>query len=180
MTTATTQKLQVGSPAPEFKAQALLNGEFKDVSLADLKGKWVVLAFYPLDFTFVCPTELVSLKTSHDQFKEANAVVIAASTDSVFSHKAWCASDAKLGTLPYPVIGDTNHNVSRSYGVLIEDKGIALRGTFIIDDKGVLRHQSVNDLPVGRNVEEILRTLKALQSGGFTACDWKPGQPNLK
>ena len=171
-------KLQVGQPVPDFSAQALMtDGSFKDVKLTDYKGKWMVLFFYPLDFTFVCPTEIQSFNKHYDDFKKEGAEVIAASTDSVFSHKAWTEKD--LGKVKFPILGDTNHSVARNFNVLIEEKGIALRGTFIIDPNGVLRSAVVNDTAVGRSVEETLRTLQAFKTGKLTGCGWKPGEKTL-
>ena len=170
--------LQVGQRVADFSAQALLaDGSFKEVKLSDYKGKWVVIFFYPLDFTFVCPTEIQSFNKKYSDFKKLGAEVIAASTDSVYSHKAWV--DNGLGKIQFPILGDTSHKVSRTFNVLLEDKGIALRGTFILDPSGVLKSAVVNDLPVGRSVEETLRTLQALQTGKLTGCDWKPGDKTL-
>ena len=172
------EKLQVGQKVPDFQAQALLaDGSFKDIKLADYRGKWVVIFFYPLDFTFVCPTEIQSFNKHYEEFKKLGAEIIASSTDSVYSHKAW--SDGVLGKVKFPILGDTNHKVSRNFNVLLEDKGIALRGTFIIDPGGILRSAVVNDLPVGRSVEETIRTLQALQTGKLTGCGWKPGEKTL-
>lgn len=172
------QSLQVGQKAPDFQAQALLaDGSFKDVKLADYKGKWVVLFFYPLDFTFVCPTEIRNFDKNYGEFKKLGAEVLAASTDSVYSHKAWV--EHGLGKIQFPILADTSHKVARSFNVLLEDKGIALRGTFIIDPNGILKSAVVNDLPVGRSVEETVRTLQALQTGKLTGCEWKPGQQTL-
>lgn len=172
------KSVQVGQPAPDFAAQALMpDGNFKDVKLSDFKGKWVVLFFYPLDFTFVCPTEIQGFNKNLEAFRKLGAEVLAASTDSVYSHKAW--SESSLGKVQFPILGDTNHKVSRSFGVLIEEKGIALRGTFVIDSNGVLRSATVNDLPVGRSVEETLRTVQALQTGKLTGCGWKAGEKTL-
>lgn len=170
--------LQVGQKVPEVTAQALLgDGTFKEVKLSEFKGKWVVLFFYPLDFTFVCPTEIQGFNKNYNEFKKLNAEVIAASTDSVYSHKAW--SEATLGKVQFPMLGDTSHRVARTFNVLLEDKGIALRGTFIIDPNGILKSAMVNDLPVGRSVDETLRTLQALQTGKLTGCGWKPGDKTL-
>lgn len=172
------ERLQVGQKVQDFQAQALLaDGSFKEIKLADYKGKWVVVFFYPLDFTFVCPTEIQSFNKNYEEFKKLGAEVVAASTDSVYSHKAWV--DSGLGKVKFPILGDTNHQVSKTFNVLLEDKGIALRGTFIIDPAGVLRSAVVNDLPVGRSVEETLRTLQALQTGKLTGCGWKPGEKTL-
>lgn len=169
---------QVGGKAPCFKSQALLgDGSFKEVGLSDYKGKWLVLFFYPLDFTFVCPTEIRSFNEHYAAFKEAGAELVGASTDSAYTHLAWVQNG--LGKIDFPLLADTNHSVSKSYNVLVEEKGIALRGTFIIDPEGNLRSAVVNDLNVGRSVDETLRTLKAFQSGGLTACGWKPGDKLL-
>lgn len=179
MSTETVEKnLQVGQKAPDFGAQALLpDGSFKDVKLSDYKGKWVVLFFYPLDFTFVCPTEIQSFNKNYVEFKKLNAEVLSASTDSVYSHKAW--AEHGLGKVQFPMLGDTGHQVSKSFNVLLADKGISLRGTFIIDPNGVLKSAVVNDLPVGRSVEETVRTLQAFQTGKLTGCEWKPGEKTL-
>lgn len=170
--------VRVGQMAPEFKTKAYVGGNFKDVSLKDYKGKWVCLYFYPLDFTFVCPTEIRAFGEAEAKFKELNCEVLACSTDSVYSHKAWFERDLK--EVKHAVLGDTNHEISKSYGVLIENEGIALRGTFLIDPNGVLQHASVNALGVGRSVDETLRTLAAFQTGELCPANWKPGQKTLK
>ena len=171
-------ELKVGKKVPDLKAQALMpDGSFKEVSLSQYRSKWVVLFFYPLDFTFVCPTEIQGFNKHYDQFKKLGAEVLAASTDSVYSHKAW--SESTLGKVSFPILGDTSHRVAKSFNVLLDDKGIALRGTFIIDPNGILKSAVVNDLPVGRSVEETLRTVQALQTGKLTGCGWKPGEKTL-
>lgn len=170
--------IMVGEKVPEFRAEAYqADGTFKPVSLSDYAKKWLVVFFYPLDFTFVCPTEIRSFNDLYADFKKAGADVLSVSTDSVFSHKAWV--EHGLGKVGFPMVGDTNHNVSKIFNVLVKEKGISLRGTFIIDPQGVLRSAVVNDLAVGRSVEETLRTLQALQTGQLTGCGWKPGQPTL-
>lgn len=172
------QSLQVGQKAPDFAAQALMaDGSFKEVKLSDYKGKWVVLFFYPLDFTFVCPTEIKSFDKHYAEFKKLNCEVLAASTDSEYSHKAWV--EQSLGKIQFPMLADTGHHISKSFNVLLSGKGIALRGTFIIDPNGVLKSAMVNDLPVGRSVEETVRTVQALQTGKLTGCEWKPGEKTL-
>jgi peroxiredoxin (alkyl hydroperoxide reductase subunit C) len=153
------------------------DGSFKDVKLSDYKGKWLVVFFYPLDFTFVCPTEIQGFNQHYNEIKKLNADVVAVSTDSVYSHKAWV--DQGLGKVQFPMLGDTSHQIARNFNVLIEDKGIALRGTFIMDPNGILKSAVVNDLPVGRSVPETVRTLQALQTGKLTGCDWKPGEKTL-
>ncbi len=170
--------IKVGQPAPEFRAQAFVGGEFKEIGLKDFHGKWVCLFFYPLDFTFVCPTEIKGFADVESKFKELNCQVVGCSTDSQYSHKAWFEKD--LPTVKYPVLADTAHRIARDYGVLIEEQGIALRGTFLIDPKGTLQYASVNALGVGRSVDETVRILGALQTGELCPVDWKPGKPTLK
>jgi alkyl hydroperoxide reductase subunit AhpC len=172
------QEVRVGKTAPDVKAQSLMpDGSFKDVRISDYRGRWVVLFFYPLDFTFVCPTEIRGFNAKYDEFRKLGAEVLTASTDSVFSHKAWV--EHGLGKVRFPMLGDTNHEVSRAFGVLVAEKGVALRGTFIIDPEGVVQSAVVNNLAVGRNVDETLRTLQAFQTGELTPCEWKPGQKTL-
>ncbi len=169
--------IQVGKPAPDFAMKATTGaGEFKDVLLADYRGKWLVLFFYPLDFTFVCPTEITAFSTRYDEFKTLNAEVLGGSTDSVHSHKAWLK---ELGELRYCLFSDMTHAVSRDYNVLIDDKGMALRGTFIIDPDGVLQYALYHALGVGRSVSETLRVLKALQSGELCPVEWTEGGKTL-
>lgn len=170
--------LRVGGPAPDFKAPAYEAGQFKEVGLKDFSGKWVCLFFYPLDFTFVCPTEIRGFAKADAQFKELRTQVVGCSTDSQHSHKAWFERD--MPEVKFPILADTNHRISRDYGVLLEDQGITLRGTFIIDPKGILQWMTVNALNVGRSVDETLRVLQALQTGGLCPVEWKPGQNTLK
>ncbi len=169
--------LQVGSPAPRFRAEALLGEEFTKVALDDYRGKWVVLFFYPLDFTFVCPTEIQGFNERYDEFLKLNAVVLGCSVDSIHSHKSWVKNG--LGKLEYPLLSDITHGLSAAYGVLVENEGTALRGAFIIDPDGILKYQVVSDNNVGRSVGEILRVLQALQSGDLCQVNWKPGEKTL-
>ncbi|MBI4163506.1 MAG: peroxiredoxin [Candidatus Aenigmarchaeota archaeon] len=169
--------VKLGEKVPDFTADAYEAGKFRKVKLSEYNGKWVVLFFYPLDFTLVCPTEITGFATKEQEFKKLNAVVLGASTDSNFSHKNWFERD--LPNVKFPVIADTTHHLSRLFNVLKEDQGIAYRGTFIIDPEGVLRYQVVSDLSVGRSVEETLRVLNAFQSGEFCPLEWKPGQKTL-
>jgi peroxiredoxin (alkyl hydroperoxide reductase subunit C) len=176
---------QVGKPAPDFDMASTKNIEKLDqnVKLSDYKGKWLVLLFYPLDFTFVCPTELTTFSDRYDDFLGIDADIIGVSTDSVHSHRAWIKTPKEkngVEGLKYPLGADITKEVSRNYGVLIEDKGIALRGLFVIDPEGVLRYKVVHDLNVGRSAEETLRVIQALQTGGLCAAEWKPGQATLK
>lgn len=174
----------VGKPAPAFSMNtALGDGQnFGRVTLEDYKGKWLVMFFYPLDFTFVCPTEIAGYSKQYEDFKEAGADILAVSTDSQYSHQAWINLDQDkggLGKLKFPIASDLTKSVSRNYGVLIEEEGIALRGLFIIDPEGIVRYSVIHDLNVGRSVGETLRVLKALQNGGLCPVDWQPGEETL-
>lgn len=184
-------ELRLTKPAPEFKGQAVVDGEFKDISLSTYKGKYLVLFFYPLDFTFVCPTEIIAFSDRVEEFRAINCEVVACSTDSVFSHLAWTNTPRKqggLGNMKIPLLADKTMEISRAYGVLKEDDGISFRGLFIIDDKGNLRQITMNDLPVGRSVDETLRLVQAFQftdkHGEVCPAGWKPGadtiRPNVK
>ena len=174
--------LQVGQPAPGFTATAVYDQEFKLIRLLDYIGKYVVLFFYPLDFTFVCPTEITSFSDLYSRFSEINTEVLGVSVDSEYAHLAWLQTnrdDGGLGDLNYPLISDLTKSISRSYNVLT-DKGQALRGLFIIDKEGILQHSVVNNLDFGRSVHETLRTLQAIQyvqSHPDEVCpaNWKPG-----
>jgi peroxiredoxin (alkyl hydroperoxide reductase subunit C) len=181
--TATTQSFaKVGELAPEFTLPiydpADAKNSNKKVSLKDYRGKWVVFYFYPMDFTFVCPTEILAFADKKDEFDALGAEILGCSTDTYFTHKAWVETPrAKNGIegTNYPIAADHSGTVARSYGVLIEDSNIALRGLFIIDPQGVLQYATVNALNVGRSTEETLRVLAALQSGGLCPSNWKPG-----
>jgi peroxiredoxin (alkyl hydroperoxide reductase subunit C) len=167
----------IGQPEPEWKALAYVNGEEKTHSSKDYKGKWHVLYWYPLDFTFVCPTEIKGFQSLLGDFRDDSTEVIGVSTDSFFSHKAWFADRKTFPQqITHPVLADTNHAVSRGFGVLKEDQGIAYRATVVVDDKGIVRSISQNDLSAGRSPGEVLRTVQALQSGGLCGADWKKGQ----
>jgi len=176
---------KVGQPAPDFDMPSTKNIEKlnENVKLSDYKGQWVVLLFYPLDFTFVCPTELTSFSDRYDDFEGIGAAVIGVSTDSVHSHRAWLKTPRDKGGvegLRYPLASDITKSVARDYGVLIEDKGVALRGLFVIDPEGTLRYAVIHDLNVGRSADETLRVIQALQTGGLCQADWRPGQETLK
>ncbi|XP_053619479.1 peroxiredoxin-2-like [Plodia interpunctella] len=179
-TTSSVLTPRIQKPAPDFAATAVVNGEFNTLKLADFSGKYVVLFFYPLDFTFVCPTELIAFSDRARDFENINCQVIGVSTDSEFSHLAWINTprkDGGLGKLEIPLLADYKKNISKDYDVLL-DEGFALRGLFIIDGNGILRHLSVNDLPVGRSVEETLRLVKAFQfadkHGEVCPANWNP------
>jgi alkyl hydroperoxide reductase subunit AhpC len=176
----------VGNPAPYFKAQALVNGEIKEISLDDYKGKWKVLFFYPLDFTFVCPTEIIAYSDATEKFKALGCEVIACSVDSAFSHLAWtkqARSEGGLGEVRFPILADLDKKIARDYEVL-QNEAVALRGTFIIDDKNIIQQATINNLSVGRNVEETLRLLEAYQftakSGDVCPANWKKGADTMK
>ena len=178
---------RIGKPAPDFKVTAVVDGAFREVSLSDYKGKYLVLFFYPLDFTFVCPTEIISFSDRVEEFRNIGCEVVAASTDSEFSHLAWINTPRKqggLGKMNIPILADKTKDISTRYGVLKEDEGIAFRGLFIIDDKGNLRQITINDLPVGRSVEETLRLVQAFQftdkHGEVCPANWKPGKKTMK
>ncbi|MFQ5877265.1 MAG: peroxiredoxin [Acidobacteriota bacterium] len=176
---------RVGAPAPDFRMPSTRDlatlGE--DVTLAHYRNRWLVLFFYPLDFTFVCPTEITAFSDAYDGFREANADVLGVSVDSVYSHRAWIKTPRErggLGDLRFPLAADITKDVSRRYGVLLEDQGIALRGLFLIDPKGILQYQVIHNLGVGRSVDETLRVLQAFQTGELCPANWKPGQATIK
>ncbi len=177
----------VQQPAPEFRCQAVMpDGSFKQVSLADYRGKYVLLFFYPLDFTFVCPTEIIAFSDSIEQFKKRNVEVLGASIDSHYTHLAWRNVPRKqggIGAIDYPLLADLDKSIAKSYDVLLP-AGIALRGLFIIDREGIVRHQLINDLPLGRSVDEAIRIIDALQyhekHGEVCPANWRSGQPTMK
>ena len=176
---------QVQKEAPDFTATAVVNEEFKEIKLSSYRGKYVVLFVYPLDFTFVCPTEIVAFSDRIKDFHDRGAEVLGVSIDSQFSHLAWIQTPRAtggLGGLTYPLVADLTKKISSDYGVLL-DGGIALRGTFIIDQKGIVRAATIHDLPLGRSIDEALRVLDALQHfekhGEVCPADWKPGKDAL-
>ncbi|TGM85521.1 peroxiredoxin [Leptospira licerasiae] len=177
---------QVTSLAPDFKAEAVIGQQIKEIKLSDYKGKWVVLFFWPLDFTFVCPTEIIEYDAKLDEFKKIGAEVLGVSVDSAFTHLAWKNTPRKqggLGDIRYPLIADITKSIARDYGVLLEG-GMALRGTFIIDPAGVIRQSTINDLPVGRNIDEAIRLVKAFQyvekHGEVCPANWDEGKKTMK
>ena len=173
----TPQISQVSKPAPNFDVETVVSGgEFSRATLHAYKGTWLVLFFYPLDFTFVCPTEITGFSKRYDEFNALGAEVLGGSTDSVHSHKAWLK---ELGELRYPLFSDITRDMSWDYGVLLPEQGIALRGTFIIDPEGILRYALYHDLGVGRSVVETLRVLKALQTGELCPVEWNEGDKTL-
>lgn len=177
----------VTRPAPQFEADAVLaDGSFANVKLSDYKGKYVVLYFYPLDFTFVCPSEILAFNKKVQEFKERNVELLGVSVDSKFSHYAWretAVEKGGIGKIDYTLVSDMTKNIARDYGVLFNDS-VALRGLFLIDKEGVVRHSTINDLPLGRNVEEVLRVVDALQyteqHGEVCPANWKKGEEAMK
>ncbi|KAI9141850.1 thioredoxin-like protein [Paraphysoderma sedebokerense] len=179
-------KAFIGKPAPQFTAQAVVDGKFKTVDLKDYKGKYVVLLFYPLDFTFVCPTEIISFNDRLEDFRKLNAEVLAISVDSEHSHLAWTQVPRKqggLGSMKVPLVSDLTKNISRDYGVLKDEK-FSLRGLFIIDQASNLRQITINDTAVGRNVDEALRLVEAYQfadkHGEVCPANWRKGDKTMK
>jgi len=177
---------QVQKEAPDFTADAVVNEEFRTIKLSEFRGRYVVLFFYPLDFTFVCPTEIVAFSDRIEEFRRRGAEVLGVSVDSKFSHLAWIQTPRThggLGGLRYPLVSDLTKRISQDYGVLLEG-GVALRGLYLIDKQGVVRAMTVHDLPLGRSVDEALRVLDALQffekHGEVCPADWKPGAAAIK
>lgn len=175
-------KAQISKPAPQWEGTAVVNGEFKALKLSDFLGRYLVFFFYPLDFTFVCPTEIIAFSDRIEEFRKINTEVVACSVDSHFTHLSWINTPRKeggLGNLHIPILSDLTHQISRDYGVYLEDLGHTLRGLFIIDHKGILRQITMNDLPVGRSVDETLRLVHAFQfteaHGEVCPANWKPG-----
>ena len=177
----------VSKEAPDFKAQAVMpSGAFQEVSLSDFRGKYVVLFFYPLDFTFVCPTEIIAFSEAAGQFEALGVQLLGCSIDSHFTHLAWRNTPRTrggLGEIEYPLVADLDKKIAEAYDVLLPD-GIALRGLFLIDKDGLVRHQVVNDLPLGRSVDEALRMVKALQffeaNGEVCPANWSEGKATMK
>jgi len=177
---------RIGKPAPNFKATAVVGQDFKEIELSNYKGRYVVLVFYPLDFTFVCPTEIIAFSDRFEEFEKLNCQIIGISVDSQFSHLAWINTprkDGGIGKTNFPLVSDLTKKISRDYDVLMEEEGHSLRGLFVIDDKGILRQITKNDPPVGRNVDETLRLVQAFQftdkHGVVCPINWKPGNETM-
>ena len=175
--------LTVGDKFPEFEKKAVVSleqgKEFKTVSKGDFKGKWTVFFWWPMDFTFICPTEITGFNDHFEAFEKRNANLFGASIDSEYVHLAWRNADEGLKKLKFPMIADTSKSLSEDLGILEKENKVAYRSTYIIDPEGVIQHVSVNGLDVGRNVKEILRLLDACQTGELTPCNWEPGQATL-
>jgi peroxiredoxin (alkyl hydroperoxide reductase subunit C) len=168
--------LKVGHKAPDFKLKGAKGGELGEWNLSEFKGKWTVFFFYPADFTFVCPTEVKSFQVSLNKFEEKNAVVLGCSVDSPHVHLAWAES---LGGIDYPLLSDVHHSTSIDYNVYVEEDAVTLRGTFIIDPEGILRWYQISDNNIGRNVDEVLRVLSALQTEKLCPAEWTEGGATL-
>jgi lipoyl-dependent peroxiredoxin subunit C len=176
--------LTVGDKLPEFKLQAVVSleagKEFREITDQSYEGKWKVLFLWPMDFTFICPTEIAEFGKRDGDFQDRDAQVLGASTDTHFVHLAWRKNHPDLKNLPFPMLADTKRELSSALGILHKQDGVALRATFIVDPQGIVRHVSVNDLSVGRNVDEVLRVLDALQTDELCPCNWKKGEPTLE
>jgi len=177
----------VSQLAPDFKAEAYVDGGFREISLSQFKGKKVVLFFYPLDFTFVCPTEILAFADALEEFKKRDTAVLGVSVDSKFTHHAWANTareDGGIKGVNFPLISDLNKQIARDYGVLLEDSGIALRGLFIINKDGILKHSTINHLDLGRSIDEVLRLLDAVDyteaHGEVCPANWKKGEKAMK
>jgi lipoyl-dependent peroxiredoxin subunit C len=176
--------LTVGNRFPDFDLKAVVSTDpksaFTEVSGASDPGKWKVVFFWPKDFTFVCPTEIAAFGKLNDEFADRDAVIYGVSIDSEYVHLAWRQNHVDLKTLPFPMLSDIRRDLSTALGVLDQTEGVALRATFIVDPEGIIRHVSVNDLSVGRNVDEVLRVLDALQTDELCPCNWQKGEPTLE
>lgn len=176
--------LTVGDTFPSFRLQAVVSRErgreFQEITETSHPGKWKVVFFWPMDFTFICPTEIAEFGRREADFSDRDAQVLGASTDTHFVHLAWRNGHEDLRELPFPMLADTKRELSQALGILHKQDGVALRATFIVDPEGVIRFASVNDLSVGRNVDEVLRVLDALQTDELCPCNWKKGEPTLE
>ena len=174
----------VNTQLKPFKATAFVNGKFVDVSDETVRGKWSVFVFYPADFTFVCPTELEDLADHYDQFKELGVEIYGISTDTHFAHKAWHDASETVSKIRFPMVGDPTGTIARNFGVMIEEEGVALRGTFVVDPEGVVKVCEIHDLGIGRDAKELLRKVQAAQyvashEGEVCPAKWQPGEQTL-
>ncbi|MBT4376916.1 peroxiredoxin [archaeon] len=179
------QILKINHPAPTFNAEAFHEGQIKKISLEDYKGKWTILFFYPADFTFVCPTELGEMADRYEKFKELGAEVLSVSADTVFVHKAWHDSSDTIKKIKFPMVADPTGNICKNYGTYIDEEGLSLRGSFLIDPEGVLKAYEIHDNSIGRSAGELLRKLEAAKfvaehGGEVCPANWKPGEKTLK
>jgi peroxiredoxin (alkyl hydroperoxide reductase subunit C) len=179
------QILRIGHPAPTFTAEAFQDGQIKKISLEDYKGKWVIIFFYPADFTFVCPTELGEMADKYSEFAKQGAEVLSVSTDTIFTHKAWHDTSETIKKIKFPMVADPTHEISYKYETLIEEEGVALRGSFLIDPEGILKAFEIHDNSIGRSADELFRKLEAAKfvaehGGEVCPANWKPGKSTLK
>ncbi len=176
--------LTIGDKLPDFSLQSVVTlekgNEFRELRHQSFPGQWLVLFYWPMDFTFICPTEIAEFGRRNGDFKDRGAQVLGASTDTHFVHLAWRKSHDDLKGLPFPMLADTKRELASALGILHKQDGVALRATFIVDPEGVIRWASVNDLSVGRNVPEVLRVLDALQTDELCPCNWEKGEPTLQ
>ncbi|NCN86888.1 peroxiredoxin [archaeon] len=180
-----TEILKINYPAPKFSAEAFVDGQIKKISLDDYKGKWKIIFFYPADFTFVCPTELGEMADKYEEFKKLGAEVLSVSTDTVFVHKAWHDASETIKKIKFPMVADPNHEISWNYQTLIEEEGVSLRGTFLINPEGILKAYEIHDNSIGRSADELIRKLEAakfVEENGGEVCpaNWHPGEKTLK
>ncbi|MES2663362.1 MAG: alkyl hydroperoxide reductase subunit C [Pseudomonadota bacterium] len=176
---------QINKQIPEFTAQAFHNGEFKSISSADVKGHWSVFVFYPADFTFVCPTELADMADHYAELQKLGVEVYSVSTDTHFTHKAWHDTSESISKINFPMIGDPTGVISRGFDVMIEEEGLALRGSFIVNPEGIIKVSEVHDLGIGRSAKDMVRKVKAAQyvannDGEVCPAAWQPGEETLK
>ncbi|MEM5947401.1 redoxin domain-containing protein [Spirochaetia bacterium 38H-sp] len=176
--------VKIGQKVESFTAKAYQNEQIKEISLEDYRGKWVVVFFYPADFTFVCPTELGELADYYDKFVHEGAEILSVSTDTEYVHKAWHDDSPTIAKIKFPMVADPTGRISRQFGVYIEEEGLALRGSFLINPEGILKAYEIHDLGIGRSAEELLRKLQAAkfveQHGEVCPASWKPGKETLK
>lgn len=177
--------LKINSDAPDFEAEVFVSEQIKKVSLSDYQGKWVVLFFYPADFTFVCPTELGELADHYDEFQKMNTEILSVSTDTAFVHKAWHDDSQTIGKIKFPMVADPTQKICRDYGTLIEEEGMSLRATILINPDGKVKAFEFHDNSIGRSIEELKRKVQAAQyveANGGEVCpmNWKPGEKTLK
>lgn len=175
----------INQKIPEFKTTAFHNGEFKDISSADVVGKWAIFFFYPADFTFVCPTELGDMADHYEELKSLGVEVYSVSTDTHFTHKAWHDTSETVQKIKFPMLGDPTGAITRGFGVMIEEDGLALRGTFLVNKEGVIKVSEIHDLGIGRSAKELVRKVKAAQyveahDGEVCPANWEPGEDTLK
>lgn len=172
--------ISIGEQVPDFTTDALVDRNIEEISISDYEGQWVVLFFYPMDFTFVCPTEIVEFNDHVADFEDRDAVVLGGSTDTAYSHLGWVKADPDLSDLDFPLFADVTKEMAEEFGVLNEEEGVAHRGTFIIDPEGSIRWVNVNDMSVGRSVQETLRVLDALQTDELCACERDVGGDTIQ